>query len=74
MTALSNNHFGSQKIHTESPHAPRTPGDKGAKLLVDAQRAIKATSRKKPGRLLPKEGDNWDITIKHLQNQLAKMT
>ncbi|GFY85180.1 hypothetical protein Acr_03g0019540 [Actinidia rufa] len=33
-----------------------------------------ATSRQNPGRLLPGGGDNWDITIQHLQTQLAEMT
>ena len=33
----------------------------------------KATSRQRPGQLLPEIEDSRDITIKHLQNQLAKM-
>ncbi|GFZ11325.1 hypothetical protein Acr_22g0007230 [Actinidia rufa] len=49
------------------------PGDKGAKLLADAQRTTNATSRQRPVRLFLEGGDSWDITIKHLQNQLAEM-
>ena len=34
----------------------------------------KATTKQKPSQLLPKGGDNWDITIKRLQAQMAEMT
>ena len=33
-----------------------------------------AISRKRPGQLLPKGRDSWDITIKRLQAQVAEMT
>ena len=52
----------------ESPHAPRTPEDREAKQLVDAQRTAKATSKQRPGRLLPKGKDNQDITIRRLMH------
>ncbi|GFZ21894.1 hypothetical protein Acr_29g0010560 [Actinidia rufa] len=32
----------------EPPHVPRKPGDRGGKLLADAQRAAKATSKQRP--------------------------
>ncbi|GFY94695.1 hypothetical protein Acr_10g0000800 [Actinidia rufa] len=49
------------------------PGDRGGKLLDDAQRAAKATSKQKPSRL-PQEGrDDRDITIGRLQAQLTQM-
>ena len=47
--------------------------EKGAKILVNTQRTAKATSKQRPSRLLPKGGDNRDITIKRLQTQIAKM-
>ena len=74
MASQSRNHPGSQETHREHPHAPRTPKNRRAKLLVDAQKADEVASRKKLGRLLPKGEDIRDITIKRLQNQLAKMT
>ena len=57
----------------EPPHDPRIPRYKEAKLLVNAQRTTKATSKKRPGRLLLEGEDNQDITIKSLQSQLAEM-
>ncbi|GFS40079.1 hypothetical protein Acr_00g0066590 [Actinidia rufa] len=50
-----------------------TPGDRGVKLLVDDQRTAKATSKQRPGRLLPEGEDGRDITIKRLQAQLTEM-
>ena len=73
MALQSNNRSGSQEARREPPHAPRTLGDRGAKLLVDVQRMAKATSRQKPDPLLPEGGDSQDITIKRLQTQLAEM-
>ncbi|GFS36781.1 hypothetical protein Acr_00g0048000 [Actinidia rufa] len=49
------------------------PGDRWAKLLANAQRTAKATSRQRPGQLLPEGEDSQDITIKCLQTQLAKI-
>ncbi|GFZ12789.1 hypothetical protein Acr_23g0011740 [Actinidia rufa] len=54
------------KLEGSSPHIPRTPGDRGAKLLADAQRMAKATSKQTLGRLLPEGEDSRDITIKRL--------
>ncbi|GFS40078.1 hypothetical protein Acr_00g0066580 [Actinidia rufa] len=73
MASQNSNCSGSRKTHREPPHALRTLGDKGAKLLVDAQRTAKAASNQKQGRLLLERGDSQDITIKCLQNQLAEM-
>ena len=73
MASQSSNRSYSRETHKEPPLALRTHGDKGAKLLVNAQRTAKATSRQKPGRLLPEGGDSGDITIKHLQIQLDEM-
>ena len=74
MTSQNNNRSGSREIQREPPHAPRTLGDKGAKILVDAQRMAKATSGQKPSRFLHEGGDKLDITIKRLQTQLVKIT
>ncbi|GFZ20843.1 hypothetical protein Acr_29g0000050 [Actinidia rufa] len=53
---------------------PRTLGDRGAKVLADAQRTAKVTSKQRPSRLLFEGEDNRDVTIKCLQTQLAEMT
>ena len=53
---------------------PKTPGRRGGKLLEDAQRAVKATSRQNPGQLLFGGADNRDITIERIQRQLAELT
>ncbi|GFZ15804.1 hypothetical protein Acr_25g0002130 [Actinidia rufa] len=64
----------SRQTRGEPPHVLRTPGDRGAKLLANAQRMAKATSKHRPGRLLLEGDDSRDITIKCLQAQLDKMT
>ena len=43
MASQSNNHSGRQEIRRKPLHVPRTQGDRGAKLLVDAQRMNKAS-------------------------------
>ena len=58
MASQSINHSDSQENQREAPHAPRTLGDRGAKLLVDAQKTGKATSRQKLGQLLLEGGDS----------------
>ena len=63
----------SHQTRGEPSHVLRTPGDRGAKLLVDAQRTTKATSKQRPSWLLPEEDDSRDITIKCLLVQLAEM-
>ena len=73
MASRSNIHFGSQETHMEPPCAPKTPRDRGTKLIDDAQRATGVASRKNPSWSLPRGGDSRDITIQHLQTQLAKM-
>ena len=73
MASQSSNCFDSQKTRRETPHVPKIPRRKGGKLLDDAQRGAKATSRQNPGRLLPRGVDSRDITIQHLQTQLAEM-
>ncbi|GFY95487.1 hypothetical protein Acr_10g0008720 [Actinidia rufa] len=60
----------SRHTQGEPPHVARTPRDKGGKLLADAQRVAKATSKERPGRVPPKGRDDWDITIGQLQAQL----
>ncbi|GFS33543.1 hypothetical protein Acr_00g0029120 [Actinidia rufa] len=64
----------SHSTRGEPPHVPQTPGDRGTKLLADAERTASAASKQKPVRLLPKGEDCLDITIKHLQAQLAAVT
>ena len=73
MASQSNNRSGSQEIHKKPFHAPKTLGDRRAKLLVDAQRAAKVAFRQKLGWLLPEKGVRRDITIKCLQTQLLEM-
>ncbi|GFS35799.1 hypothetical protein Acr_00g0042110 [Actinidia rufa] len=63
----------SRETRRETTHAPKTPGGRRAKLLGDAQRMSRATSRQNPGRLLPGRVDSRDITMQCLQTQLAKM-
>ncbi|GFY86367.1 hypothetical protein Acr_05g0000060 [Actinidia rufa] len=53
--------------------ARNAPGDRGGKLLADAQRAAKATSKQKPGWLSPSARDDRDVTIGRLQAQLTQM-
>ena len=64
MESQIDNRFNSRETQREARYAPKTPGDKGVKLLDDTQRMAKATSRKRPGQLLPEGGDKRDITIK----------
>ncbi|PSS21414.1 Mediator of RNA polymerase II transcription subunit 13-like [Actinidia chinensis var. chinensis] len=73
MTSEGENCSGSRQTRGKPPHVPRTPGDRGGKLLADAQRAAKATSKQRLGRLSPGERDDRDITIGRLQAQLTKM-
>ena len=64
----------SRQTRGEPHHASKTSGDRGAKLLADAQRAAKATSKQTPGRLILKGEDSQDITIKCLHTQLVELT
>ena len=73
MTSEDENCSGSRHTRGEPPHVPRTPGDRGGKLLADAQRTAKATSKQRPGRLPPGGRDERDITIGRLQAQLTQM-
>ena len=45
MASQGNNYSGNRQPYGEPPHAPKTPGNKGTKLLVDAQKTAKATSK-----------------------------
>ncbi|GFS30539.1 hypothetical protein Acr_00g0012510 [Actinidia rufa] len=65
--------FAFRQTRGEPPHVPRTLGDRGGKLLVDAQRAAKATSKQRQGRLPPGGRDDQDVTIGRLQAQLTQM-
>ncbi|GFS38479.1 hypothetical protein Acr_00g0057730 [Actinidia rufa] len=57
-----------------NPHmSPERLGTGVAKLLADAQRAAKATSKQRPGRLSPGGRDDRDVTIGRLQAQLTQM-
>ena len=73
MASQDDNYSGNHQTRGEPPHAPRTLGDRGAKLLADAQRMAKTNFKQMPGRLLPEGGDNRDINIKLLQTQLDEM-
>ncbi|GFZ03447.1 hypothetical protein Acr_16g0000710 [Actinidia rufa] len=59
MASQDDNYFDSRQTRGEPLHAPKTLGDRGAKLLTDAQRTAKATSKQRPGWLLPKGEDSW---------------
>ena len=74
MVSQNSNHSGSHETPRETPHEPKTLGHRGGKLLEDAQRAARATSRCNPSRLLPRGVDSQDITIECLQRQLAELT
>ncbi|GFZ01188.1 hypothetical protein Acr_14g0008230 [Actinidia rufa] len=56
-----------------TPTCPQDTWGQGGKLLADAQRAAKATSKQKPGRLSPGARDDRDVTIGRLQAQLMQM-
>ena len=56
-----------QSTQGEPPHVPRTPREKGTKLLADAQRMTRAASKQKLGWLLHEDKDCRDFTIKCLQ-------
>ncbi|GFS37725.1 hypothetical protein Acr_00g0053660 [Actinidia rufa] len=73
MTSEGENCSGSHRTRGEPPHVPRTPGDRGGKLLADTQRAEKATSKQKPGRLSPGARDDRDVMTGRLQAQLTQM-
>ncbi|XP_057500899.1 D-ribulose kinase-like [Actinidia eriantha] len=49
------------------------PRDRGGKLLADAQRTAKATSKQRLGRLPPGGRDDRDVVIERLQIQLTQM-
>ncbi|GFZ09787.1 hypothetical protein Acr_21g0003860 [Actinidia rufa] len=48
MASHSSNRSDSRETRMETPHAPKTPGRRGGKLLEDAQRDAKATSGQNP--------------------------
>ncbi|GFS39667.1 hypothetical protein Acr_00g0064270 [Actinidia rufa] len=74
MASQSDSHSDSRENQGEVPHAPRTLGDRGVKLLADAQRTAKATSKQRLVQLLLQGRDSRDITFKRLQAQLTEMT
>ncbi|GFS29937.1 hypothetical protein Acr_00g0009190 [Actinidia rufa] len=51
----------SRETRRETPHAPKTPRDKGAKLLDDAHRTARATYRPNLVRLLARGADSRDM-------------
>ncbi|GFS42946.1 hypothetical protein Acr_00g0082720 [Actinidia rufa] len=55
MISEEGNYSSSRQTRREPPHVPRMPGDRGGKLLADAQRAVKATSKQRQGQLPPEE-------------------
>ena len=72
MASQSSNYSDSQETRRETPYAPKTLGGRGAKLLDDAQRKARATSKQNPSRLLLRGADSRDIAIQRLKTQLAK--
>ena len=73
MALQDDNCFTNHQTLGEHPHALRTPGNRWAKLLADAQRTTKASLKQMLSQLLPKGEDSRDITTKCLQAQLAEM-
>ncbi|XP_057510747.1 uncharacterized protein LOC130793111 [Actinidia eriantha] len=73
MASEDENCSESWRTRGEPPHVPRTPGDRGGKLLDDAQRTAKATSKQRLGRLPPGGRDDRDVAIERLQTQLTQM-
>ncbi|GFZ08576.1 hypothetical protein Acr_20g0003840 [Actinidia rufa] len=73
MTSEDENCSGSRQTRGEPPHVSRTLGDRGGKLLADAQRAAKATSKQRQGQLPPEGRDDRDVIIGRLQAQLMQM-
>ena len=67
MASKSNNRSDSRETHEETPYTPKTPGHREGKLLEDAQRVARATSRQNPSQLLLRGADSRDITIECLQ-------
>ncbi|GFZ02162.1 hypothetical protein Acr_15g0007710 [Actinidia rufa] len=55
MTFEDENCSGNRQTRGEPPYVPNTPGDRRGKLLADAQRAAKATSKQRQGGYPPKE-------------------
>ncbi|GFZ01236.1 hypothetical protein Acr_14g0008710 [Actinidia rufa] len=51
MTSEEENCSGSCQTRGEPPHVPRTPKDRGGKLLADVQRAAKVTSKQRPDNI-----------------------
>ncbi|GFZ11459.1 hypothetical protein Acr_22g0008570 [Actinidia rufa] len=72
MASQSSNRFSSRETRRETLHAPKTLGGRRVKLLDDAQRTARATSRQNPCRFLLGGGDSWDMTIQRLQTQLGQ--
>ena len=72
MASRSNNgDKGSWETQVEYLLVPRTPGERGTKLLADAQRAIVGPSRQIPGQsLLVGDKDCRDAAIMHMQAEM----
>ena len=64
MASQSDNCSGSHKTLDEPSHVPRTLGNRGAKLLSNAQSMAKATSKQRLCYLLLEGGDSREFTIK----------
>ena len=74
MVSQDDNCSNSRETQGEPSHASRTPGDRGDKLLVDAQRMVKVALKQRLGRLLLEGEDCRYLIIKHLQAQMVEMT
>ncbi|GFS40195.1 hypothetical protein Acr_00g0067060 [Actinidia rufa] len=65
---------GSHEAQREHSLVPKTPGERGNKLLANAQRSAKAPSGQRPGRSLPKaEEYSWDVAIRLMEAQMAEL-
>ena len=73
MASQDDNSSVSCQTRGKPPHVPKMLGDRGGKLLADAQRVAKATSKQRSGQLSPEGEDDQDITIERLQAQLMEM-
>ena len=63
-----------QGAQWENHLVPRTPSEKGIKLLADAQMATKGPSKQRLGQSVPdNEEDNRDVTIKLMQAHMVEL-
>ena len=57
-----------------APSHAKNSGDRGNKLLADAQRAAKGLSGQMLVQLLPEgKEESWDATIRRLESQVVEM-